>query len=517
MKYNKISIIIFTLFLLINIVHAEKVLLFDEWIEPEKSIRLGDYKIKPLYADDKVLFKSDEFSVAVDKGTCRTESPFQLCYNKTRLLVDGKVVPDNINSNDVDTELEIHIYGIVGELEITREFESTLILQNEEIDVTVVIENIGDADAKNVEYEEKYPDSFQIINVKNCFIEDEDTIVWNGLLRKEKTHKCTYSLIGLEEKIFTSKATVKYHNGIDDETFSDSQKLTIPEPYLEVEYDTNKTKLKPGDTISALITVINNYESNIDIENLHVIIPPEFTLIKRDILSEENNWNGIVGETWNTTLEFQAIKTGIPIIQTSVDYSIDGNMLNVIKEKKIKVENDLTIEIIENIEDMAYNQSNPILIKVSNPNNKIINDVRTQISSNLLDFENVITNKDNIGRNNNYIVFNKDIIPQEMGDFYFNITVEYKNEFNEKFNYSIGKIFTVTNTIKNTNINKKQELASNQENNSENINNPTTTKKILPTLDFSGKSNKSKGLLVLAIVFTIGFIFFIIRFITRSY
>ena len=139
MKYNKISIIIFTLFLLINIVHAEKVLLFDEWIEPEKSIRLGDYKIKPLYADDKVLFKSDEFSVAVDKGTCRTESPFQLCYNKTRLLVDGKVVPDNINSNDVDTELEIHIYGIVGELEITREFESTLILQNEEIDVTVVI------------------------------------------------------------------------------------------------------------------------------------------------------------------------------------------------------------------------------------------------------------------------------------------------------------------------------------------------------------------------------------------
>jgi hypothetical protein len=517
MKYIKISIIVICLFLLINTVSAEKTLLFDDWVEPEKSIRLGDFKIKPYYTtNDNVLFKADEFTVAVEKESCLTQSPFQLCFNKTRLTINGEVVPDEIHSSEVETELEIQIYGILGELEITREFENNFILQNEKVEVNVIIENIGDADATNIEYSEKYPDSFQIINAENCFIEDEDTIIWTGSLKKEKIHKCSYSLIGLEEKTHTSKATVEYYNGIEEEKIYDSQKLTIPKPYLEVEYDLTKSKLIPGDIIFSNITVINNHDSNIEIENLLVKIPKGFSLIKSDILSSNNEWKGTIIEEQSIYLELQAIKTGTLIIETIVDYSVNDNMLNVIKEKKIKVENDLTIDVIENIADMAYNKSNPVMIKISNPNKKILNNVRTEINSNLKNFEKIVMTKDTLGKNNNYLVFDNEIIPKENGEFYFNISIEYKNEFNEKFTYEINKSFEVSNSVIITKETQELETNYNQENISEQTN-ATITKKMLPTLDFSGESNKSKGTLILAIVFSIGFIFFLIRYITRSY
>jgi len=445
MKKKRLLTLLLLFILGISFVHAEKTELYDKWTESDDSFKVGDYKLEPTWTENTLILRINDQTFSLSEGFCVKSKPLEVCYNDTQILKDGKVVPDTIHDSDVDHEMRLIVYGYLAELDIDRTYEKTTILIGEYSDVDVEISNIGEADAIDIEYIETYPETVVVSKVIGCTL-DENEISWSGIIRKEGKHECGYRITAIEEDSFTSKASVDYFNDVEDEKESVSTRITIPEPFLDILMDPDKTSLAPGDTTDVLINLTNNEKSTLKVENLRLNLPSGLELVNKDILSSTNTWSGLINHYQEIMIVIKAIKSGKHELTLTADYNYDDTDQSQTKEVDFKVKSDLDIEILENILDLKVNKSSPIRIDLFNPSPKPMYKIRYEITSDLPGFEKMKSSIETLGRNNNHNILNKYFIVKETGEHDINISVKYENEFSEIFSKEFIEKIRITET-----------------------------------------------------------------------
>jgi len=427
--------------------------IFNEWIESGDDFKAGDYKLQVMWTDDSAYLTGDGYNLDVPLEDCRSYAPFKVCFNDTRLVKDGEVVPDTINDPNVDTEMYLYVYAIIADVKLKRTIGETDLAINEETDVKVVMTNNGSLDATEVEFEDSYPDAIQVSDVEGCTL-DDNTVKWTGILRKNAEVKCEYLLTAMEKKSFSSTAEIEYYNGIDDEKLSDKQSFSISDLALEISIDANRSKLISADM--ALVDVVLTNEANSIIENAAVKfdLPKGLKIIDVGILNPDLSWSGDIEDTLNITFEVQAVRTGDQILSLSIDYEIEGIEQTVSDKKTFKIESDVTAELTNNIEDLRIGEDGKFEITIFNPGSTIYNIVARSSSD---AFEDVLMRKDKIGLRNSFTVLDENIKFDEPGTHIINLSVTYENDLGEKFNIKDSYEFTIS-----TKVNKQPKQSDTQ-------------------------------------------------------
>ncbi len=410
--------------------------IFDDYVKSGDSFKAGKIKFETLWVDPSMLITFEGNSLNVPLGECRYLSPFNICLNKTRQLLNGEVLPAPIHSEDVETEMLVQVYAKLASLELTRDFGKQKLLIDEETTVRVEIKNTGLADATDVVFEDDYPSAVEVKKASGCDI-DNNKVVWTGTLRKGNGFKCEYTIKAVKDKSFTSTASLEYYNGIDKKKVSDTAKLVILEKVIKPAIDLSATRLTIGDMLSILINLSNNYNETININKMAVSLPGSLKILDRGGLSDSNTWKGSIsaGESQVFMLKAQAVRTGEYKVSLYAEYLASGVRQNASEQSRFKTSSNLDVEIAPNLDDqLKVGQEGSFMIKLINPSQeKPLLDLEANISSDLPGFKNTSVEKDQLGRNNELVVLDTRYTPEQAGNYYLNISVSYRSEFREKF------------------------------------------------------------------------------------
>ncbi len=515
MKKRLWLIFLFATVLLPYIAHAEKTKLYDKWTKSGDSFSVGDFKLKATWAENTVLLKIDDKTFSIAEGNCVTSKPLVVCYNESRLTKDGKVVPDTIHDSNVDHEMRLLVYGYLAKLEISREYESTSILVSESADVDVSIKNTGDSDADDVAYSETYPDTVNITDVSGCDL-DKNEITWKGMIRKGQSQKCTYMITALEEDAFTSKATAEYNNAVDDAKVSQSTRLTIPEPPLEIITKADKTSLSPGDEAVLIINLTDNEDTTININSLKLGIPQGLEMTDSGSLSKSGAWSGKLDKSISFRIMLKAVRTGRYYVTASVIYDYDGHNLKGSERTSFNIKNDLEIELDGEIASISTGTPGQAALDLSNAGTKPLQNIRYRITSDMPGFEAISSTIASLGRNNNQEILDRDITANETGAYTIHVDVTYQNEFKETFTENFTRDMMVKAGKKQkTDVQAITGSGNSNEtgNSSADLGQAKQTAEYFPTTD---QDSKKSGLFIIAGVIVLALILLYARHLVRS-
>jgi len=420
------------LFLILIPIAVCQVDLEDDWIEEGDSFKLGDFKLTPVWTGHSAYITIDEMSVDVPLSECRKKRPFNICLEETRLTLDGEVVPDTINNEDTVVEMKLVVTGLLSEIDLTRTFEKTELLINEETDVVVMMHNNDQADATEIIYEESYPSAVKITDMEGCDLSDGD-ITWTGMLRPDNFHECSYTITALTDKTFNSKAELEYFNGMEDEKSTNTARLNILDYVLETELDTRSTKLTAGEIIEMDVLLTNAYSQVLDVRDLEFIIPKAFTVIEEGELDSQNSWKGEIIDDFNFTMILQAVQTGTHVVNISAKYDVAGVIQKVTSYKKFTVKPDVGVKITSDLSGAWAGAVTPLTIEIFNPGPKSIFEIIAIVTTDLPGMENIKLMRDSIGVKNAIKVLDTEYSTDYAGDYGINFSLQYKNEFGEIF------------------------------------------------------------------------------------
>jgi len=430
--------------------------LFDDWADDGGTIKLGDMKLDITWTGDSALIDMGDERIDIPLHECLRMKPFDICLNETRLMKNGKVVPDDINDPYVDTQMHFIITGLLADLSLDRNFEKTTVKINEPILVTVSIKNIGDNSATDVVYKDSYPSGMKISNAKGCSIFDTD-VTWEGTLTKGSITKCEYQITALKKKTVTSKATLEYYDGMKDVKKTDSVGITIEELALDALLSMNKTKLTSGDIINLEMNLSNTKTDEIKVKKLKLNVPKSLRLLDKGELTTSLEWKGNIADEKVFHVIFKAYRTGDFKANMSVAYEILDVSQQIFQEQKYTIMPDVTMEAKLNADAAYTDKDNELSIELFNPGGPGLLNVKTTIDSDLPEFKQLTFEDERIG-SRNIKTHQIKYTSNETGSYNFNVSVSWKNEVGEVFAQNIEKTITInqvnTQITKNTVINE---------------------------------------------------------------
>jgi len=504
----------FLILCLISNVFAYEVI-FNDWVESGKSIKLGDYKIKPIYNERNMIINIGDTIEYISEEKCMISRPFKICYNDTQFLIDGDVVPDDMNSDDMDTEMKLEIFGLIADLELTRTFENETILINQDVLVEVLIENIGDEDATEVSYSDDYPASLKVSDADGCEMDDNE-ITWEGMIREGQIVECSYTLTGRKENTFSSIAELEYYNGMDEEKTTDNTKLIIPEPLISIELDMNSSKTTPGGRVILDINLTNNHESPVEITRLDFILPVGLEVVDAPDFTKDLDYSGMIEDTLDFSVILESVMSGRHLINLSISFETGSVRQWTTKSKSVESINYLVLELNGNMPDIRPNTEGELSIDLFNPGTQSAYQIKTEISSDIPGFKAFSITKDEIGKKNQVNMHKGPIISESEGDYHIDINTSYENSYSETFRIDQRLEFTVTKDAL-AGVNEAENTDIEPDNVSISGDGEQEDKFKLSDVEFdlSGKSNKSRGLLIIiGVIVATGLLFYLKRLVS---
>lgn len=370
-------------------------------------------------------------------------------------------------------EADMNMTKIEAEIEVTRTTPSTIIIADEYA-MDVSLKNKGNSKAKNLIYEEYFPNSIKITNCDSCKIE-ANKIIYSGEILPDNTNQFSYNYIPLSDEQHTFNAKITYLSESENEIFTSPTTISPKQPFsVEFQYENSKPVI--GEETQLVILVKNLYTTQVNVDNLLISVPSNLEILGlasgkivslgEFILDGETTYynvnitktlsNGsVVNETQtkkdkSNTKEFRfkiTRKNSEPsIISLDAYYTRNEEMASYLGVKNIIGSKDITASVNNNLaKEYDEGSAEQIYIQLLNPYEKMkLFNISIIVNSNLFDEKKYFTDsiKEGFSKKlfNEYLNFPK-INKTLISDLTYNITFydEFKNEYkiNKKLTFNI--------------------------------------------------------------------------------
>lgn len=452
-KIHKIllSVVILSFFLILNTspIHALVTKeLYNDWAESSTNIIAGskNFSVIANKNQDGVSLISTVFSTLLDNGTCVDKENLYLCLSDYRFKGYNQALDRAVN------EYHIIISEKLAEIEIIRGFEKTDFQIGETISVKTSIQNIGDYPATNINFSDSFTNLtiIKAVGLNNL----PHKVYWKGSLDPNEKKEFVYWFTAVGKADFDSVAIAEYISS-DNPLISKSDLIRIVVPDYEMGLFTNltETNISIDDYAGYFMNVSNMDETYEILVTLRLKISPGIKVYYNDTFREIEDYvyqASIVldpGTYWNYTVLVKPETTGKKKLSLSGIYQLS----NIMRYRDFNSSFNSTVEevsldlFMEN-KTMTSGKPSNIRVAVSQPGSKHnFRKIKVVMKSSYPEL-NLEKEFDELNKKSFIDVVSKDIIPggvtSEIGH-YLNITVVYRTEYGESFNFTKDFNFTV--------------------------------------------------------------------------
>ena len=429
MKKTIFSLIFFII--LLNFVSAQE-LSYEGFVYSNKFFDFDNVAYKTLISSDgtKLNFLSDT-NFLIDLGNCKSQKYRKYCFNASTYDTDIK-----------DHKAYIYIYYLKPNIKITRTVDDFIVDVGEIATFDVTLQNIGDADATDIEFFEDFPSALQVTRSRGGDIED-NSIYWKGNLEIGDTKDIEYSIksVGSIDQYFKSK--VSYFDGVEDiEEYSDQIRI-YSESILDVEFDVDSEEYQINEDIDFTLTLTNNGDKKIEDINFYIYIPQSINVIEHstsfDFINDKLalNTNLDLNQTIIYEFKFTGNKEGLAFILMDGDYQYLNSHYDIDSSKQGFLLTNEGIDLTTSLSSTENVKSNELLrfyVKLQNQNEySALKYVRLQTITDLASIQNYTYNTVDVNQSI-YLINTELRVPkvetQKNYEIKFNVT--YQTQDNEQ-------------------------------------------------------------------------------------
>jgi len=353
MKKKEVLYIIFILLLIPSVYAINRELIYSDYVYPGQSLNVSNEIFTFSLSSS-----NDQLSVTLPSG-----SGFILGINTSKIKDDYDIYftgtsfwYHNYTLDKDFYKAYVKIYNVLpntAKLELTRTFEGTELLINEQTEIEVIIKNIGDIKATNIIYTDSFPKTFEITEISEGLIEytsSASAIKWTGNLLVGNEEKLSYKIKALEKAEFESKASLSYNNGTGTvEIYSDAETITVLDYQLNVSMDLDKDKIEIGEESNLNINLTNiNNENDIRAE-LSITIPQGLRIVSHKYLDKDSrklSWKDTLspGESKSFNIRLEGVSKKIFTLKPEIIFTINDITKNIEKNLNLNVGVDIPTE-----------------------------------------------------------------------------------------------------------------------------------------------------------------------------
>ncbi|MBN2881227.1 hypothetical protein JXM83_04185 [Candidatus Woesearchaeota archaeon] len=427
------------LFLVINGVTAIKDKIFEDYVESGSLITLNS-KDYSLYVHATYISITGGASEKISLGECANANNIEFCFLAK-----------------LNTKALISISYLLPDLTVERTLDDNEVYIGEESQITILVTNDGDFDARNITLFDEFPDFIEISSVSGSCTKTGNKIkFFKDKLSIGADAECTYNIKPFELVDLGLTAQYSYYNGISTENAYTSKINIKSETGVETIITASEDH-NVGDEFEFAIELENNNNNNFDV-SIRVVIPDkielddngDFEINGNELTQEFELRDGTIKEL---TSNFVAKKPGTGEFIIFITYSNDNEKLSQTEtySKRITIDKDV-LEILTNFENDNENveSSQTILLdfEIKNPNKDMkFKNLDVTFSSPLFYIE--PTYIDELGPETQKTILNRVfIIPNVSQKTRYEIktVVDYETEYGEKHSEIETKYITVDKT-----------------------------------------------------------------------
>jgi uncharacterized repeat protein (TIGR01451 family) len=372
---NKLIFLILSLVLLPGVLAYSGNKVFDDWVYNEDTITLDDkeFFFRLSNEGNKLLIISDGESQIMNLPECRNfDIQRRICFNDS--YYDGAGEPSN--------RAYVIIYYRKPRLNITRTIDDNIFTVGDEVEFTVEINNYGEINAKDVYYEDVFPQNVRVVTSSGCPY-TERKVYYDGDIRSGSYVDCKYTITTTAPVDSITVASVTYDTGFETvANYSDSIRLYSSSP-LKINASFDNSSIQIEETTYFRINITNVASKDIDIDNILVTIPSGLEVISDNMINiDENNykWSGTLSSNKSQLLVFKlkGKKTKGSEILTNINYEMDNKEYKISNLKTNIYIEDRGVSIYSNIDnnqrfDSNTQQTFSIFVRNENNHSKIKN------------------------------------------------------------------------------------------------------------------------------------------------
>jgi len=435
-----VFLLVLVLFLLSSLALADKEEIFSGDLHHGEYVTVDgvEYVFSINAAGPGTFITATGGGVLVYNDTCEQKGTINFC-------LDNVIYDYHNTTTDKDYYYaEVQIYQDSAEIDITRVFDDTEITIGEVMTIELVLENIGDAVASDIKYEDSF-ENFSVVSVTEPCLLEGGKIKLNifQLLKDQKSKICRYKVVALNPGDFTSIAKITYDNNIKIVTEeSDDEEITVTQSLLDMGIRTDKEIVEIGENLTVIVNITND-ESEGFSGSMGIDIPSSFKILKKTSgLIFENKiptWKGIIskGESKYFNVSLLAKRSGDFdfFLTTSFFYKLKLTKSEISHTFKVK---DPDLVLNSNIKDM-YTSGEKVNIKITatNPNSFIsLEGISVKGDTAVSDLA-FIASKGTLSAKSSFELFNKVIkLPEvsEKTNFPIIVKLGYRTSFSQVIN-----------------------------------------------------------------------------------
>ncbi|MBI4210309.1 MAG: hypothetical protein HY544_02265 [Candidatus Diapherotrites archaeon] len=396
--------------------------------------------------ENKVVVSLDGGSFVVSAGDCVQQAGYNVCFdNFTFSHWDRNVT----NTRVYKAKLAIDAY--IAKVNLTRIAPSELLL-GRQFTVISVMQNVGEASASSVFFQDSYPAEFDVSLVSDCQIAGNN-VSWRGELAAGEAVKCSYILRPKSNVSFSSVARVEYMNGIGFAREESSASIMVPDYPIKAGFSASNLSPEVGEeiTVNFSLSSSKNLSVAYSVDVGSGLIP-----VKTDnSLSADGRFFSFNGKMLENEVrvfqnKFAVEKAGLIPVSSSAEFSVDG--LQQKFESSVFVNGSLK-PLYVRVGRQSLPSGSRLSVFVINPANKPLVDLRLELHGLVEANESVLRIEGLSHKEFDYVV--------DAADGSYNLTslVRYKSLFGQSFAYSSVEPVSVASAAAEQNVSASRPSA----------------------------------------------------------
>jgi len=410
------------------------------------------------FYDNTVILSVNKNSYIIGTGECRETATKEYCITDIFQDLTGAEDNDHIKfeGGKAYAGIEIVIRAKGPEITVSRTFSTTSPELNQEVTVTISIENKGSDETDSFVYEEDFPAGVVLTSFSEGLGINAKSIIYKNNLPVKSSKSLTYFFKLTDYLDFSNSGKFNYtYAGKKTSSSTSSVNIKIKKPY-ELTASVSPDSVEAGVEKSTLTVKIDDTSAkDIDVLELKIITPPLVSvLVVPTELTGDNNkysWKGVVKpDTSKTiTLQLKPVKSGqyqIPVSIKIKDYvgkEFSENKTVTIKAELKQLE--LILSVLET--SVAEGGVFRVAFSVKNPNENIgFRNIKASIKSEIFPELNVQLAELVAGKIELLIVNDTLAAPfvDEKKSYEIEAQGSYETTTSEYFNFSKKASLTVT-------------------------------------------------------------------------
>ena len=271
-QMKKTILVILIILFLLPCVLADEQDLFKGWVYNGQSIKVDDqqYGISLYNSGEKLTIYHNNFDY------------YSVEFNHSEYRNGKRVVFEKSRYDTLKEEYKayIKISKKLPEIEIQRNFERNNIYLGDEIEVEVIIKNLGDEDLDNVTFIDIYPEAINLTDSYGSSFIDENSVIWRGDIDDDIEFK--YEIKALKKFKGMMRGKVSYiDEGSEKKEFSSNKNLEI-KSFADIEMNLDKEDLMVGEENTLHLGITNELDEEIELKNLQISFPSTLDITESD-------------------------------------------------------------------------------------------------------------------------------------------------------------------------------------------------------------------------------------------